>query len=203
MDRELEAMCTALNQSDTCNDVPQDFLCPISWQIMVEPVVLVDSGQTYDREHITQWLDTKKTDPLTNIPIHVGLLVPNHAVRRMITEFLQLRTSARSSGGTKRKHRRTSSDPTHDSPSRPSQRRKLSRPSESSSAVSELNLAENDVLDNDFITNLPSNEPEEPTEFFGEDVRQHDSVRISCFVGDASVDQFMFTEPSQSPDAAV
>ena len=44
-----------------------NILCPISYEIMEDPVILVESGQTYDRENITKWVETKRTDPISGI----------------------------------------------------------------------------------------------------------------------------------------
>ncbi|KAF6156009.1 hypothetical protein GIB67_035366 [Kingdonia uniflora] len=67
-------------------EVPQYFICPISLQIMKDPVTMV-TGITYDRESIEQWLssDTNATCPLTKqlLPTDSDL-TPNHTLRRLI-----------------------------------------------------------------------------------------------------------------------
>ncbi|MCO5554704.1 hypothetical protein L7F22_008237 [Adiantum nelumboides] len=66
--------------------VPSFFLCPISLELMTDPVTL-SSGQTYDRISIQTWLDDgHSTCPVTRIPINGELEdpIPNHALRRMI-----------------------------------------------------------------------------------------------------------------------
>ncbi|KAI3461245.1 hypothetical protein Pfo_017908 [Paulownia fortunei] len=71
-------------------DIPQYFLCPISLQIMKDPVTTV-TGITYDRESIEQWLITASSDdavmlcPVTKQPLNRGSdLTPNHMLRRLI-----------------------------------------------------------------------------------------------------------------------
>ncbi|KAI7982833.1 E3 ubiquitin-protein ligase PUB24 [Camellia lanceoleosa] len=67
-------------------EVPQYFICPISLQIMKDPVTTV-SGITYDRESIEQWLLTAKdiTCPVTKQPLPKDSgLTPNHMLRRLI-----------------------------------------------------------------------------------------------------------------------
>ncbi|CAA2959569.1 E3 ubiquitin- ligase PUB24-like [Olea europaea subsp. europaea] len=67
-------------------DVPQYFLCPISLQIMKDPVTTV-TGITYDRESIEHWLLTAEevTCPATNQPLpRDSDLTPNHMLRRLI-----------------------------------------------------------------------------------------------------------------------
>lgn len=45
---------------------PADLCCPITRQLMVDPVMLVDSSQTYDRAAIQEWLDRGNLkDPVT------------------------------------------------------------------------------------------------------------------------------------------
>ncbi|KAI4334175.1 hypothetical protein L6164_018896 [Bauhinia variegata] len=67
-------------------EVPQYFACPISLQIMKDPVTAV-TGITYDRESIEQWLMTAKdcTCPVTKQPLpRDSDLTPNHTLRRLI-----------------------------------------------------------------------------------------------------------------------
>ena len=67
-------------------EIPQYFVCPISLQIMKDPVTAV-TGITYDRESIEQWLKTTKD---TTCPVTKQLLppdsdlTPNHTLRRLI-----------------------------------------------------------------------------------------------------------------------
>lgn len=45
---------------------PDMFLCPISREVMRDPVVLVETGQMYDRSSISEWFKTgHSTCPLT------------------------------------------------------------------------------------------------------------------------------------------
>ncbi|CAN4119161.1 unnamed protein product [Withania somnifera] len=72
-------------------EIPQYFLCPISLQIMKDPVTTV-TGITYDRESIEMWLSTVEeeavvaTCPVTkqHLPKDIELLTPNHMLRRLI-----------------------------------------------------------------------------------------------------------------------
>lgn len=52
---------------EACDSQPPElFLCPISYQIMQDPVVLVETGQMYDRASITHWFEIgHNTCPLT------------------------------------------------------------------------------------------------------------------------------------------
>nr|DAD48362.1 TPA_asm: hypothetical protein HUJ06_018299 [Nelumbo nucifera] len=67
-------------------EIPQYFVCPISLQIMKDPVIVV-TGITYDRESIEQWLSSGKntTCPVTKQPLpNESDLTPNLTLRRLI-----------------------------------------------------------------------------------------------------------------------
>ncbi|OWM82586.1 E3 ubiquitin-protein ligase PUB24-like [Punica granatum] len=72
-------------------EVPEYFICPISLEIMKDPVTAI-TGITYDRENIERWLfDTTGTTtvtphcPVTNRPLPQDSdLTPNHTLRRLI-----------------------------------------------------------------------------------------------------------------------
>ncbi|KAL5709101.1 hypothetical protein ACHQM5_019824 [Ranunculus cassubicifolius] len=67
-------------------EVPQYFICPISLQIMKDPVTIA-TGITYDRESIEQWLsaDQNPSCPVTKQSLPKDFdLTPNHTLRRLI-----------------------------------------------------------------------------------------------------------------------
>lgn len=65
---------------------PDDFRCPISLELMTDPVIL-PSGHTFERRSIQRWLDGGHlTCPVTNLPLPPSPpLIPNHALRRLIS----------------------------------------------------------------------------------------------------------------------
>ncbi|WRX20610.1 U-box domain - like 10 [Theobroma cacao] len=64
--------------------IPADFRCPISLELMRDPVV-VASGQTYDRESINQWIESgHNTCPKTGQTLAHISLIPNRALRNLI-----------------------------------------------------------------------------------------------------------------------
>ncbi|KAI9090792.1 hypothetical protein K1719_028645 [Acacia pycnantha] len=78
-------------------EVPTFFLCPISLEIMKDPIT-VTSGITYDRESIEKWLFSGKnnTCPVTKLPLSVSDssdLVPNHTLRRLIQSWCTINAS--------------------------------------------------------------------------------------------------------------
>ncbi|XP_076959412.1 U-box domain-containing protein 8-like [Bidens hawaiensis] len=73
------------------NTFPDDFMCPISLEIMTEPVIL-SSGHTFDRSSIQRWLDAgHRTCPITKLPLSDSpSLIPNHALRSLISNYTAL-----------------------------------------------------------------------------------------------------------------
>jgi hypothetical protein len=68
-------------------EVPCYFLCPISLQMMRDPVTL-PTGITYDRDGIERWLLTAATCPLTKQPVPADCdPTPNHTLRRLIQSW--------------------------------------------------------------------------------------------------------------------
>uniref|UniRef100_A0A0D9WHP4 RING-type E3 ubiquitin transferase n=1 Tax=Leersia perrieri TaxID=77586 RepID=A0A0D9WHP4_9ORYZ len=66
---------------------PPDFRCPISLDLMRDPVVSA-SGQTYDRESITRWFGSgKSTCPKTGQVLTNLEIVPNKALKNLISRW--------------------------------------------------------------------------------------------------------------------
>ncbi|XP_076285183.1 WD repeat, SAM and U-box domain-containing protein 1 isoform X2 [Lasioglossum baleicum] len=69
-------------------EIPHEFLCPITHEIMKEPVRCSD-GFTYERAAINEWfLCGKYTSPMTNKALQDTSFVPNVELRNMIYTFL-------------------------------------------------------------------------------------------------------------------
>ncbi|XLR67462.1 hypothetical protein S83_018134 [Arachis hypogaea] len=67
--------------------VPPEFRCPISTELMTDPVILA-TGQTYDRAYIQRWLDEgHRTCPQTQQVLSHTNLTPNYLVRDMIAQW--------------------------------------------------------------------------------------------------------------------
>lgn len=73
-------------------EIPDDALCPISHQIMRDPVVCAD-GHSYERASIQHWLATQPPgnhrSPKTNLLLLDTSLVQNHTLRNMIESLLE------------------------------------------------------------------------------------------------------------------
>ncbi|KAH7685525.1 Zinc finger RING/FYVE/PHD-type protein [Dioscorea alata] len=77
-------------------EVPSYFVCPISLQLMRDPVTLA-TGITYDRESIERWMFTEKhwTCPVTKQELPENeLITPNHTLRRLIQAWCTVNASA-------------------------------------------------------------------------------------------------------------
>ena len=76
----------------TKSAIPNGFICPISMEIMDDPVLLSLDEHSYERKNITSWLKSKGTSPMTrkkmlrtqNIE---DVLVTNRALADAIKEF--------------------------------------------------------------------------------------------------------------------
>ncbi|KAH1075580.1 hypothetical protein J1N35_027908 [Gossypium stocksii] len=68
-------------------EIPRHFLCPITLDLMKDPVTL-SSGITYDRESIEKWLDDGNfTCPVSNQVLRSFDQIPNHSLRIMIQDW--------------------------------------------------------------------------------------------------------------------
>ena len=67
---------------------PDDFICPITTEVMIDPVMAAD-GHAYERTAIERWLATKSTSPMTGEALEHTFLSPSHMVRRQIREWQQ------------------------------------------------------------------------------------------------------------------
>nr|D1FP57.1 RecName: Full=Putative E3 ubiquitin-protein ligase LIN-2; Short=LjLIN; AltName: Full=RING-type E3 ubiquitin transferase LIN-2 [Lotus japonicus]ACL14423.1 putative E3 ubiquitin ligase [Lotus japonicus] len=67
---------------------PKDFVCPITGQIFCDPVTL-ETGQTYERKAIQEWLRTGNTTcPITRQPLSASILPKtNYVLKRLITSW--------------------------------------------------------------------------------------------------------------------
>ncbi|KAA3482222.1 U-box domain-containing protein 15-like [Gossypium australe] len=69
--------------------IPNEFLCPITLEIMTDPVI-VATGQTYERESITKWLNSNhRTCPKTGQTLDHLSLAPNFALRNLILQWCE------------------------------------------------------------------------------------------------------------------
>ena len=66
--------------------MPAQYRCPISQELMEDPVATSD-GHTYERREIFRWLCTHNTSPLTGATLPNKALTPAIALRQLIAAF--------------------------------------------------------------------------------------------------------------------
>ena len=74
------------SEASEAAEVPDDYVCPITAEIMTDPVSTSD-GFTYEREAITEWLRTKDTSPFTGAKLESKVLIPNLMARSLLRAF--------------------------------------------------------------------------------------------------------------------
>jgi hypothetical protein len=67
-------------------DFREMFYCPISMQVMLDPVQTVD-GFTYERQLIEEWLGQHDSSPSSGAPLTCKTLTPNIALKAAIQEW--------------------------------------------------------------------------------------------------------------------
>uniref|UniRef100_A0A665UWC2 WD repeat, SAM and U-box domain-containing protein 1 n=1 Tax=Echeneis naucrates TaxID=173247 RepID=A0A665UWC2_ECHNA len=77
----------ALKAEQSSSEAPDEFLCPITRELMKDPVIAAD-GYSYERDSIESWIKGKnKTSPMTNLPLPTTLLTPNRSLKMAITRW--------------------------------------------------------------------------------------------------------------------
>lgn len=71
--------------SNYIHTIPNEFICPISSDIMKDPVVASD-GFTYERRSIQRWITCNKAkSPMTNNPLTRLILISNSNLKSLIS----------------------------------------------------------------------------------------------------------------------
>ncbi|ESQ44851.1 hypothetical protein EUTSA_v10003163mg [Eutrema salsugineum] len=69
--------------------LPHEFLCPITLEIMLDPVIIA-TGQTYEKDSIQKWFDAgHKTCPKTRQTLDHLSLAPNYALKNLILQWCE------------------------------------------------------------------------------------------------------------------
>ncbi|XP_009103205.1 U-box domain-containing protein 11 [Brassica rapa] len=83
----LGKMVTKNTDESSKLTVPVDFLCPVSLELMKDPVI-VSTGQTYERAYIQRWIDCGNlTCPKTQQKLQNFTLTPNYVLRSLISRW--------------------------------------------------------------------------------------------------------------------
>jgi len=70
------------------DDDPEEFLCPITQDVMEDPVIAED-GHTYERTAIVTWVEKHGTSPITTDPINKNILITNRVLKSQIDAYLE------------------------------------------------------------------------------------------------------------------
>jgi len=75
------------NLRDKVRVAPEAYCCPITYEVMKDPVILRD-GHTYERESIATWFGNgHNTSPLTGKRLPSRQLIPNVTLKKAIDEW--------------------------------------------------------------------------------------------------------------------
>ena len=87
------------SNSMTTTTTPHELLCPITQEVMVDPVLTAADGHTYERTAIERVLKEQDDprSPVTGLLLTTRLLVPNVALRSLCRDYHQSHSSSSSS----------------------------------------------------------------------------------------------------------
>ena len=75
--------------STSCNDAPNEYICPISLEVMKHPV-MDRNGNTFEKSAILEWLNRGNTHcPLTRQPLKPSALIPNYSLKLSIDTWVR------------------------------------------------------------------------------------------------------------------
>jgi hypothetical protein len=83
--------------------IPNEFLCPITTEIMKDPVMLTD-GHVYEKQAIKQWLSNHDTSPMTKLKVDKNIIIPCFVLRKLIQDFISNSNCLDTNQQLKKKH---------------------------------------------------------------------------------------------------
>ncbi|CAF1010185.1 unnamed protein product [Rotaria sp. Silwood1] len=78
------------------SSIPVSFICPITQDIMQNPVLLVEDGHSYEQSALERWFKTHNTSPLTNKQLKSQTFVINYNLKSIIEDFCRQQSEVRS-----------------------------------------------------------------------------------------------------------
>ena len=72
------------------------FVCPITLDVMKDPVIDITHGKSYDRKAIVKWIRDKGTSPLTGKRLNLRSLVPNRDLKDAIESYERCKSTINS-----------------------------------------------------------------------------------------------------------
>ncbi|XP_052722945.1 probable ubiquitin conjugation factor E4 isoform X2 [Vigna angularis] len=83
------AASEAMDAEATLGEIPEEFLDPIQYTLMKDPVILPSSRTTVDRPVIQRHLLSDSTDPFNRSHLTADMLIPNVELKARIEEFVR------------------------------------------------------------------------------------------------------------------
>ncbi|KAK9742559.1 hypothetical protein RND81_03G182000 [Saponaria officinalis] len=83
------AAAEAMDVENALGDIPDEFLDPIQYTLMKDPVILPSSRVTVDRPVILRHLLSDSTDPFNRSPLSPDMLIPDNELKARIEEFIR------------------------------------------------------------------------------------------------------------------
>jgi ubiquitin conjugation factor E4 B len=93
------AASEALDAEAALGDIPDDFLDPIQFTLMKDPVILPSSKMTVDRPVIQRHLLSDSTDPFNRSHLTADMLITDEELKARIEEFIRSRNLTRRGQG--------------------------------------------------------------------------------------------------------
>ena len=82
------AAAAIARRAEPIKDVPDMFTCPITQDVMHDPVIASD-GHTYEKSAIEKWIKNgRNVSPMTNTPMASSVLTPNRNLKSAISTYM-------------------------------------------------------------------------------------------------------------------
>ncbi len=69
------------------NSVEKLLECPLTLEVMKDPYTLVETGRTFEKSAIDEWLKNHNTDPISNQVLHNKTLIPNRSLKDLCDKY--------------------------------------------------------------------------------------------------------------------
>lgn len=79
-----------MGEAQVLSQAPPSFICPVTLDLMEDPVIVLDSMQTVSRAAARQWFSLGHNRcPVTNVTLKTCKMIPNRALRAAVLEWRQ------------------------------------------------------------------------------------------------------------------
>lgn len=67
--------------------IPDGFICPITHEVMEYPVILVETGHTFEKEALEKWLEKSSTCPMTGKELNSKKFIVVYSLKKAIDHW--------------------------------------------------------------------------------------------------------------------